>query len=185
MIRMIGIATKGDNSMEKLTQSESHIPISRDKFRKDCIAAGGTRKDADKAYRDAKKQETWVNDLYVIQIDRNHRCGFGNGPDGKPVKMTEIAIRRRDREPIRDWRHFQAIKNQLVGPNHEGCELYPSEKRLRDGANQYWLYVFNEPEIAMPFGMFGRAVDDKTSVGPSKQRPLDSDKKKPRKKYDH
>lgn len=165
--------------MEKLKEGESFVPISRSQFRKDVIAAGGTKKQADEHYREASKQETWINELYVVQVDRNHRCGFGKGADGKPITMTELSIRRVDRGPIRDWRHFQAIKNQLVGEQNEGVELYPSEKRLRDGANQYWLYVFNDPKVAFPFGMFGRAVDDSKKFGSSKQRPIE------RKAYPH
>lgn len=61
----------------------------------------------------------------------------------------------RDRAPIRDWRVGQRVKNELVGPEAEGIELYPAESRLMDEANEYWLVVFpaDHPANAVIRGM--------------------------------
>ena len=58
--------------------------------------------------------------------------------------MTHLSIRRIDRKACRDWRDFQAIKNQLCGPEREGIELYPAESRVVDTANQFHLWVMPE-----------------------------------------
>lgn len=160
--------------MQKLEQTKSHIPMSRAAFRKEAMAAGASKKEADLMYREASQQETWANDLYLVQINRNTDHGFGK--ESLPDGMFELTIRRQDRGPMHDWRHVQLIKNQLVGEDNEMVELYPAESRLRDSANQYWYYGFNNDQIRFPFGMMGRYVDDDPSkgVGKSKQRKIEA-----------
>jgi hypothetical protein len=76
--------------------------------------------------------ETWANGEYVV-IKKD----FPNG-------MTHLSIRRQDRKACRDWRDFQAIKNQLCGPEREAIELYPAESRVVDTANQFHLWAMPE-----------------------------------------
>jgi hypothetical protein len=54
--------------------------------------------------------------------------------------LTHLSIRRNDRHWARDWRHFQRIKNEILGPEREAMELYPAESRLVDEANQFHLW---------------------------------------------
>jgi len=156
--------------MRKLQKAQSVITASRSEFRKQIIAAGGAKADADQMYRDNKHQETYSNDRYVVVIDRNAKHGFGDD-----VGMFELTVRRQDRDIILDWRDMQAIKNQLTSEEHEMVQLFPAESRLRDSANQYWFYGFNDPGIMFPFGMFGRHVGDGNDFGKSKQRPLNEE----------
>jgi len=104
----------------------------------------------------------WVNHTYQVQ-----RKQLENG-------LVHLNIRRRDGGPImRDWRHFQQIKNELVGPECEAVELYPAESRLVDTANKYHLYCVNDPTFRFPFGMETRDVGYETGVAPGlRQRPL-------------
>jgi hypothetical protein len=84
--------------------------------------------------------------------------------------MVHLSIKRRDKLPIHDWRDIQRIKNELVGPEIEGMELYPAESRLVDTANQYHIWCF--PNATFPFGFHeGRLVTEAESDG-SKQRPF-------------
>lgn len=104
---------------------------------------------------------TWMNDLYVV-IQTELKSGW-----------THLSIRRKDRKPCRDWRHFQQIKNQLCGVEREGLELYPAESRLVDTANQFHLWVQKE-NFRIPIGyFFGRQVDDTIKVPGVVQRKLD------------
>ena len=155
--------------MQKLKPDTSVIQISRAKFRKQFIAAGGTKEEADESYRNVSKQETYSNDIYLVQINRDANHGFGE--ESLPDGMFELTIRRLDREPMHDWRHVQQIKNQIVGEENEMVELYPAESRLRDSANQFWFYGFNNDQVRFPFGMFGRVVNDHGGIN-SKQRKL-------------
>lgn len=155
--------------MRPLQKAEAFVPMSRAKFRQAVIAAGGTKQEADEHYRGVKNVECWSNDEYIVHVNRDANHGFG---DTIPGGMFELSIRRVDRGAERDWRKFQQIKNQLIGEENEAVELFPAESRLRDAANQFWLYGFNDPRVTFPFGMMGRVVNDGVEVGPSKQRPL-------------
>lgn len=55
-----------------------------------------------------------------------------------------ISFKRNDRSAVRDWRHFQAIKNEVAGPEREAIELFPPESQLMDGANEYHMWVLPE-----------------------------------------
>lgn len=94
-------------------------------------------------------------------------------------EMTEwinLSIRRIDREPIRDWRDMQEIKNQLLGAEVEAVELYPAESRLVDTANQYHLWAPKLPGAMFPFGFNDGRVVSEYTIGKSKQRPFDEKK---------
>jgi hypothetical protein len=71
-----------------------------------------------------------------------------------------LSFKRRDRSAIRDWRHFQAIKNEVAGPEREAIEIFPPESELVDAANEYHLWVLPEGHWS-PLGMMGgRALLD-------------------------
>jgi len=77
----------------------------------------------------------WINDRYVVvaaPYDQDDSTFDG---------MVWLSIRRSDRKAMRDWRHFQWIKNDIVGTEREAFELFPRESRLVDTVNQYHLFV--------------------------------------------
>jgi hypothetical protein len=92
----------------------------------------------------------WQNNCYQV-IAREH----ADGPFGAYVHLT---IRSTDGSARHDWRDFQRIKNELVGPETEAVELYPAESRLVDTANHYHLWVFKEHRF--PLGMTQREVSE-------------------------
>lgn len=81
------------------------------------------------------------------------RREYPEGPFGPYVHLT---IRNQDGTSRRDWREFQRIKNELVGEEAEGVEIYPAESRLVDTINHYHLWVFRE--YRFPLGMTVREV---------------------------
>lgn len=62
-----------------------------------------------------------------------------------------LSFKRRDRSAVRDWRHFQAIKNEVAGPEREAVEIFPPEFELVDAANEYHLWVL-PPDVQSPLG---------------------------------
>jgi hypothetical protein len=66
-----------------------------------------------------------------------------------------LSFKRNDRSPVRDWRHFQAIKNEVAGPDREAIEIFPAEHNLVDAANEYHLWVL-PPGLGSPLGFAGR-----------------------------
>lgn len=115
-------------------------------------------------------ESIWMNDVY--QVNRREIPRDDGSADDKP--MVWLSIKRLDKGPARDWRDFQEIKNQLVGPECEGIELFPAESRLVDTANQYHLWCWSDPEFRVGIGWKERRVSDEMAGG-SVQRPRDPD----------
>lgn len=111
---------------------------------------------------DECSQPVWKNETYQVSV----RTTEGG-------KVAHLSIKRIDRQPVHDWRDLQAIKNQLVGPECEAVELYPSESRLVDTANQYHLWCITDSTYRFPFGFQGRFVTEQM-FGKSVQRPFQS-----------
>lgn len=84
---------------------------------------------------DGFRVEVWANDVYEATVEHNLTTGW-----------AYITLKRYDRHAVRDWRHLQSIKNEVVGPEREAFELFPAESRLMDTSNQYHLWVFPEGE---------------------------------------
>ncbi|MEQ1858512.1 MAG: hypothetical protein ABMA13_01100 [Chthoniobacteraceae bacterium] len=99
----------------------------------------------EQAVQRMNSQQTWENDLYIVDV-------LSEPP------FLHLDIRRKDGEPCKNWRHFQRIKNELIGPEHEAVELFPAESRLVDTANQYHLWVRADPHYRFPFGLTERLV---------------------------
>ncbi len=116
------------------------------------------------------EKEVWKNDVYTVYVNKHHPSGF-KYEDGSPVLMTWLSIKRNDRMAKPDWRDFQWIKNQLVGEENEGVELFPAESRLVDGSNQYHLWVFEDTEFRFPFGFTdARMVTQKSHIGETQRK---------------
>jgi hypothetical protein len=86
-----------------------------------------------------------------------------------------LTFKRNDRAAVRDWRHFQAIKNEVAGPEREAVEIFPPESKLYDSANEYHLWVAPvNQELAMGLYSDGPAVFGPNELGPmgkARQRP--------------
>lgn len=109
------------------------------------------------AMKEAHRGVIVKNNVYQVTI-------FDDGP------MIHLSIKRIDRETIHDWRDLQRIKNELVGPENEGVEIYPAESRKVDTANQYHIWVYKDKEYRIPMG-FDTGLVDYKSTGGAKQRP--------------
>jgi hypothetical protein len=119
--------------------------------------------------RDIVPDEVWRNNVYEVWVRLNV-----TKPDAKWPQMTWLSIKRLDRGVMRDWRHLQRIKNDIVGPEHEAVELFPAESRLTDTSNQYHLWVLSDKDVRFPFGWRDRVVMDASdgTTLKGKQRPF-------------
>lgn len=111
--------------------------------------------------RDALGSEVWQNPWYAVRVVR-HSAGWIL--DGGP--WARIGISCDDGKPRHDWRVFQCIKNQVVGPEWWALELYPAESQLIDPSNYYLLWA--APNL--PFGeRLGRVLaGPKNTVAPQR-----------------
>lgn len=127
--------------------------------------------------------EGWEPGTYAIWRNNRYQV-LGRGVQLPPGtlgiadgRIVHLSIKRVDRGPIvRDWRHMQRIKNELVGPECEGVELYPAESRLLDEANQYHMWVVPDATFRFPFGRLTRLVEgpEATEGTRARQRGFDA-----------
>jgi len=108
-------------------------------------------------YKQNPTEEVWVNNKYIV-----HKRTDVPFMDGSGILLTHLSIRTNDNSAIRDWRELQYIKNELVGEENEGFELFPKESRLVDTANQFHLWVFQDTDNGVPIGWGERLVTDLT-----------------------
>ena len=112
------------------------------------------------------KKEQWMNDKYLVAIRRDEMEGMG--------VIVHLSIKTHDNSHVTDWRDKQKIKNQLVGPECEGVELYPAESRLMDTANQFHIWCFADTKFRQPFGLGLRSTSEFEGEG-VKQRKFGED----------
>lgn len=162
--RLVWEAKAGHNSETKWTAFEAAgiPPLNSLAIEKLAKHFGFTRERVVEALREENEGSSIVvNSRYQVMM--------------RPMgDVMYLSIKRLDQQPIRAWRDLQRIKNELVGPECEGLELYPAESRLLDSANQYHLFVLRDPEMRIPFGHNnGRIVSDNADVGEG-QEPFES-----------
>jgi hypothetical protein len=145
------------SDQQLLEQMES---IGVDKL-KECFSAEEVTLEMFREFAESRTEKLYKNDKYQVAVLPV--------PEITGEIMIHLSIKRLDKEPIRDWRELQKIKNAIVGTECEGVELYPAESRLVDSANQYHIYCFVDPEYRFPFGMQQRFVTEK-EYGGTKQR---------------
>jgi hypothetical protein len=108
----------------------------------------------------------WIERSIIAMTELNvYRNNLYQVSIKKVSPFIRLSILRHDLQPCKDWKHFQQIKNELVGPDYEAVELFPSENRLIDTSNEYHLWVHSEPAYRFPFGFFeGRYVLDRPLI---------------------
>jgi len=87
----------------------------------------------------------YANDTYRVRM-RN------------AAPFVQLDICRHDGGVCANWRDFQQMKNELVGPECEAVELFPAESRLVDTSNQYHLWVVPDAQFRFSFGYENRLV---------------------------
>jgi hypothetical protein len=100
---------------------------------------GSTRMQSDGSYDCYSTMEHWDNDEYWVMLDKKCQTAVYDTFHGNP--LWHLVIRRIDEQPCRDWQMFQAIKNEVVGPEYEAVEIYPAQSRIMDVGNLYHLWI--------------------------------------------
>jgi hypothetical protein len=116
--------------------------------------------------------ELWRNDIYEVFVNE------AEPDDHQNVGGKHLSIKRYDRAPVRNWRHLQQIKNEVAGEFIEALELFPSEGRIADNANQYHLFCLPEGmdiPVGFPSGMVVIEPEDVefyNAQGRGRQEPM-------------
>jgi len=89
-----------------------------------------------------------VNSRFTVSVRRTRQSVFGL----RPQIVYVLGIENFDESARHDWRDFQRLKNELIGPEAEALELYPAESRLLDPSNYFMLWVFPKGD-RIPLGV--------------------------------
>jgi hypothetical protein len=84
----------------------------------------------------------WVNQVMSVQISYE---------ETQVGQMTHLWVRRHDGRPVL-WAEMQRVKNELVGPERVGVEVFPAETNLVDVAPMYHLWIYPEG-YQLPFSL--------------------------------
>jgi hypothetical protein len=109
---------------------------------------------------------TFVNNRYTVTRETVPKEQHGLGEH----ELVWLSIKANDDSARHDWREFQWIKNELAGENWEAIEIYPSEDRLIDSANQFHLWCIPPETGLLPVGWNGRFVMEENSTSFGSQR---------------
>lgn len=124
----------------------------------------------------AEGDRIFMNSRYQVVVRENAPLKDKSTQQDLGPPMVHLSIKRLDKAPVRCWRDVQRIKNELVGEEAEGAELYPAEDRLIDTANQYHLYCLRPPH-RLPFGTFTPRMVSEEAIGDARQEPWEEGSK--------
>lgn len=106
------------------------------------------------------EQEWWVNPRYQVRV---RYVPFDGEPEGTRDGLVHLSINAHDRSPMRNWRHLQQMKNEVMGEDRTAVEIFPPEDHLTDTSNQYHLWVL-PADVDLPFGFEERFVSTEQDV---------------------
>ena len=132
--------------------SEAEVQHYRKYMKKQGIRLGFKEAKRDLQTQDMMKESQPFEDCMVI-VRTGEKCkGMIHGPTEEwNERCMWISFRKRDNSTMISWQQKQRIKNHFAGEDREAIEIFPSEHRLMDTANQYHLWVLPAGE-QIPFG---------------------------------
>ena len=161
---------KGEDGFEQLNISEDDLMAalmddgSSDKY----VTRPCSEEEARHFIESKKRNVTWRIDLthkpsnsiiYYKVVSQVLEVGDGVCLNEQFNGTVWLSIRANNGMTVeRDWRDYQAIKNDLVSPDRQAIEIYPKESKLVDTVNVVHLWVLPE-DIEIPVGYQYRDVD--------------------------
>jgi hypothetical protein len=90
------------------------------------------------------------NSIYAVAVYRHPVENIG--------AIMHLVVERLDKKPVRQWEDLQRIKNEVVGPEIEACELFPAEgRKLESDKVHLWCLP---PNQSFPFGFIDRLSEE-------------------------
>lgn len=81
-----------------------------------------------------KDERYWRNSFYTVYMKLLE-------PERGMEGAIQLTIRHNDNKAIREWKHFQRIKNELCGEEREAVEVFPPQSMVVDMSNTHHLFV--------------------------------------------
>jgi hypothetical protein len=151
------------------------VPPTKEQVQWTANALGVSEVEALQWMAEEGKADYYRNNIYLVQVRK-----VQNSAVAEHGYMYHLSIRRNDRRLVRDWRHLQRIKNELLGPDYEAVELFPSEDRRVDYADQWHLWALPTPEMRFPVG-YQQGMDSEAQERIQKLGDMPGSTQRPRK----
>jgi hypothetical protein len=75
--------------------------------------------------------------------------------DNSPVSTgtaIRVMVQKHDDTPIlKHWSEMQKIKNEVFGEETTAVEYYPPKSKLIDDHNIYWMWIFPDGVLPIPY----------------------------------
>ncbi len=105
-------------------------------------------------------REEWVSKYYQVLVRRK---------PGRGAQCISLMITNADQSARRDWREFQRIKNEIVGEDWVGYEIYPPESKAVDPSNAFFLWCYPKAMLPKECSMSGpRHFTQEQAVAPQR-----------------
>ena len=86
----------------------------------------------------------YKNTRYIVMVYDNSIVSTGTA--------IRIMVQKHDDTPILNhWSEMQKIKNEIFGKETTAIEYYPAESLLVNDHNIYWMWIFPEGVLPIPF----------------------------------
>ena len=161
---------KGEDGIEQMNISEDELMdlLMHETDHAKYVTRQCTEEEAREFIEKRKRNVTWRIDLthrpsnsiiYYKVVAQVLEVGDGVCLNEQFNGTVWLSIRANNGMTVeRDWRDYQAIKNDLVSPDRQAIEIYPKESKLVDTVNVFHLWVLPE-DIEIPVGYQYRDVD--------------------------
>lgn len=90
----------------------------------------------EQAMRDAGIDPDTQEPLLAVAINDTYQVVVTRAASG----LRHLSIHRHDRKAMRDWRHLQQIKSEVLGPASFAVEMFPPDDLVFDTSNEYHLW---------------------------------------------
>ena len=84
------------------------------------------------------------NTRYTVMV-------YDNCKTDKGVAIRAMIQKHNDTPIINHWSELQKIKNEIFGAETTAIEYYPAESKLINDHNIYWLWIFPDGDLPIPY----------------------------------
>lgn len=76
----------------------------------------------------------WRNSFYLVFVKELE-------PERGREGAVRLSVKHNQGKAIREWKHLQRIKNEIVGDDREAVEIFPPESMVTSLDNEHHLFV--------------------------------------------
>lgn len=86
-------------------------------------------------------------------VSRDHSVQISFVYNNKYGRIAHLWVKRHNGKPT-TWKEMQQIKNELIGEDKLGIEVFPPSEKVIDQAPMYHVWVFENLEMGITDGIF-------------------------------